>query len=140
MTTSTTSAQGSLPLDLVRATARIVTSYSRANQVAASELRGLIETVHASLSRQCTISPEPRQEAPAPAVPIRRSVTRDHIICLEDGKPMKMLKRHLRTNFGMTPDEYRAKWGLPHDYPMVAPGYSETRSLFAKQVGLGRKR
>ena len=82
------------------------------------------------------------EAAPAaltPAVPIRRSVTDDHIICLEDGKKLKMLKRHLMTVYGMTPQEYRAKWGLPHDYPMVAPSYARTRQELAKAIGLGRK-
>lgn len=76
---------------------------------------------------------------PKPAVPVRRSVTPDYIVCLEDGKKLKMLKRHLRANYGMTPEEYRAKWNLPPDYPMVAPNYAKQRSEFAKKIGLGRK-
>ena len=78
-------------------------------------------------------------ERPKPAVPIRKSITPDFIVCLEDGKKLKMLKRHLRTNYSMTPEEYRAKWGLPADYPMVAPNYAAQRSAFAKKIGLGRK-
>ena len=77
-------------------------------------------------------------ERPQPAVPIKKSVTPDHIICLEDGKKLKMLKRHLNTAYGMTPDEYRERWGLPHDYPMVAPNYAKKRSALAKEIGLGK--
>ena len=77
-------------------------------------------------------------EAPKPAVPVRRSITPEYLVCLEDGKKLKMLKRHLRSTYGMTPDEYRQKWGLPPDYPMVAPNYAEQRSVFAKKIGLGR--
>ena len=80
------------------------------------------------------------QEPLKPPVPIRRSITPDYVICLEDGKKLKMLKRHLRTNYGLSPEEYRAKWGLPSDYPMVAPNYAKQRSEFAKKIGLGRKR
>ena len=81
---------------------------------------------------------EPPAEPLKPAVPIRKSITPDYLVCLEDGKKLKMLKRHLRSTYGMTPDEYRAKWGLPNDYPMVAPKYAEQRSEFAKKIGLGR--
>jgi predicted transcriptional regulator len=99
----------------------------------------LIQQVYASLSKLGGPSPEPVVEL-MPAVPVRRSVTPDYIVCLEDGRKLKSLKRHLRTSYGMSPEEYRAKWGLPSDYPMVAPNYAATRRELAKKIGLGRKR
>lgn len=123
--------------ELVEMTAEIVSAYVGANQLPPSELAGLIETVYSALA-----SVSGRLEAPAasdltPAVPIKKSVTPEYLICLEDGKKFKSLKRHLRTRYGMSPDEYRAKWGLGHDYPMVAPNYAKARSDLAKRMGLG---
>jgi predicted transcriptional regulator len=126
--------------DLVEMAAEIVSAYVSANSVAAQDLPGLIRTVHAALkdvSGAVPASPETNQE---PAVAIKKSVTPDYIVCLEDGKKFKSLKRHLRTRYGMTPDEYRAKWGLAHDYPMVAPNYAKERSNLAKRMKLGHAR
>lgn len=126
--------------DLVEMAADIVSAYVSANSVAAQDIPALIRTVHAALkevSREGAAAPENSQE---PAVAIKKSVTPDYIICLEDGKKFKSLKRHLRTRYGMTPDEYRSKWGLPHDYPMVAPNYAKERSNLAKRMGLGHSR
>ena len=132
--------QEKLPsVTLLRMTAEIVAAYVRNNPLPASELTSIIGTVHGSLvSLDGTVAskPEPRR----PAVSVRRSIQPNYLICLEDGKKLKMLKRHLRTAFGLTPEEYRAKWGLPVDYPMVAPNYAKQRSEFAKKIGLGRKR
>ncbi len=124
--------------DLLRMTAEVVAAYVRNNPLSAADLSAVIHTVHRSLAaldggEASNVEPQ------RPAVAIRRSVQPDHIVCLEDGKKLKMLKRHLRTTYGMSPEEYRAKWGLPPDYPMVAPNYAKQRSEFAKQIGLGRK-
>ena len=124
--------------ELLRMTADVVAAYVRNNSLATSDLPGIISTVHTSLadiSRNGGAAAAPLQ----PAVPIRKSVTPDFIICLEDGKKLKMLKRHLRTSYNLTPDEYRSKWQLGPDYPMVAPNYAKRRSEFAKQIGLGQK-
>ncbi|ESZ51056.1 MucR family transcriptional regulator [Mesorhizobium sp. L2C054A000] len=123
---------------LIELTADIVSAYVSKNAVPVSSLAELIESVNSSLAR---IGQPVEAEKPAqvPAVNPKRSVTPDYIICLEDGKKFKSLKRHLMTHFGMTPDEYRQKWGLSNDYPMVAPTYSESRSNLAKSSGLGRK-
>lgn len=118
-------------------TTEIVAAHVANNAVAAADLPAVITAVHDQLSRLGQ-PPEPAVEL-VPAVPIRRSVQQDHIVCLEDGRKLKMLKRHLATAYGMTPEEYRAKWGLPYDYPMVAPSYSETRKALAVKIGLGRK-
>ena len=123
--------------DLLRMTATVVAAYVRKNIVAAGQLREVIDAVYASL-RALDGAKEGPNEAKAPAVPVRRSITADYLICLEDGKKLKMLKRHLRTTYGLSPDAYRQKWGLPLDYPMVAPNYAHARSLFAKRIGLGR--
>jgi predicted transcriptional regulator len=124
--------------DMLRMAADVVSSYVSRNVVARAEVPEVISTVYSSLnSLHASKGAEPASTR-RPAVPIRRSVTPDHIICLEDGRKLKMLKRYLRTNFGMTPQEYRAKWRLPPDYPMVAPSYAKRRSEFAKQIGLGR--
>jgi predicted transcriptional regulator len=126
--------------DLVRLAAEIAAAYVSANPVQAQDLPGLIRTVHNALlevSGAAVIQSDTAQE---PAVSIKKSVTADYIICLEDGKKFKSLKRHLRTRYGMTPDEYRAKWGLTHDYPMVAPNYAKARSDLAKRMGLGLAR
>ena len=124
--------------DVLRMTADVVSAYVRNHSLATQDLPGIINTVHTSLtdiSRNDAAAAVPLQ----PAVPIRRSVTPDYIVCLEDGKKLKMLKRHLRTSYNLTPDEYRTKWKLGPDYPMVAPNYAKRRSEFAKQIGLGQK-
>ena len=122
---------------LVTLTADIVAAHVSNNSVAISDLSLLINNVHAALSG---LGDAPVvEEKPVPAVSVRASVKPDYIVCLEDGKKLKMLRRHLMTHYGMTPDDYRAKWGLAADYPMVAPNYAEQRSAFAKKIGLGRK-
>lgn len=125
--------------DLIRMAVDVVAAYVGKNPVPAAQLPDLITTVYSSLSTLETGLPDIKSEAPKPAIPVKKSVTPDYIICLEDGKKLKMLKRHLRTTYNITPDEYRAKWGLPPDYPMVAPNYAAQRSDFAKKIGLGRK-
>ena len=126
--------------ELVELTARIVSAYVSNNTIVASDLPQLINETHAALSRATGNSIQPEREELKPKVPIRKSVMPDYIICLEDGKKFKSLKRHLSVHFGLTPDEYRAKWGLPADYPMVAPNYAAARSHLAKQMGLGQQR
>jgi predicted transcriptional regulator len=126
--------------DLVEMAADIVSAYVSANSVAAQDIPGLIRTVHAALKEVSGAGPALTENAQEPAVAIKKSVTPDFIICLEDGKKFKSLKRHLRTRYSMTPDEYRTKWGLPHDYPMVAPNYAKERSNLAKRMGLGHSR
>jgi len=123
---------------LLKMTADIVSAYLGKNVLPAQQIPDVINTVFTSLSSLNEPPKEPRRETAKPAVPVRKSVTPDYIICLEDGKMLKMLKRHLRANYNMTPDEYRARWGLPPDYPMVAPNYAKQRSDFAKKIGLGR--
>lgn len=125
--------------DLLRMAVDVVAAYVSKNPLPAGQIPEVIHTVYASLSSLDNVTPEVKPEAPRPAVPVRKSVTPDYIVCLEDGKKLKMLKRHLRTTYNMTPDEYRAKWGLAPDYPMVAPNYAAQRSDFAKKIGLGRK-
>ena len=124
--------------ELLSLTADIVSSHVANNTVAVSDLPHVIEHVYTTLARlgQDIKVPEPRQE---PAVSVRASIKPDYVICLEDGKKLKMLKRHLMTSYGMTPEEYRAKWGLKADYPMVAPNYAAKRQELAKKIGLGRK-
>ena len=124
--------------ELLRMTTDVVSAYLGNNTVAASQISEVISTVHEALTRLNIDVSEPEVEPAKPAVPIRRSITPEYIICLEDGKRLKMLKRHLRTTYNMPPEEYRAKWGLPADYPMVAPNYAAQRSEFAKKIGLGR--
>ena len=126
--------------DLVRMAAEIAAAYVSANPVSAQDLPALIRTVHGALLEVAGVTAAAPEAAPEPAVSIKKSVTADYIICLEDGKKFKSLKRHLRTRYSMTPDEYRAKWGLPHDYPMVAPNYAKERSNLAKRMGLGQSR
>src|SRR5918994_1998148 len=125
--------------ELVQLTADIVSAYVSNNKVGSGELGKIIEEVHSALQRapnaQATPEPEPRE----PAVSVRKSVTPDYIVCLEDGKKFKSLKRHLRTDHNLSPEEYRARWGLSRDYPMVAPSYAASRSELAKKMGLGRK-
>ena len=124
--------------ELLRMTTDVVAAYVRNNTLPTTQLAEVINAVYRSLKSLeghiAQVQPEPLK----PAVPIRRSVTPEFLICLEDGKKLKMLKRHLRSTYNMTPDEYRAKWGLAPDYPMVAPNYAERRSEFAKKIGLGR--
>jgi predicted transcriptional regulator len=120
--------------------ADIVSAYVSNNSVPSNELAAMIGDVHAALSRVGQGNVEAPAEAPKPAVPIRKSVTPDFIICLEDGKKFKSLKRHLRTQYNITPEQYREKWGLPPDYPMVAPNYAKARSQLAKDMGLGQQR
>jgi predicted transcriptional regulator len=126
--------------NLVDMAAEIVSAYVSANQVPPQDLPALIRTVYFALSEVSdgvVASVEPSQE---PAVAVKKSVTPDYIICLEDGKKFKSLKRHLRTRYNISPEEYRSKWGLPHDYPMVAPNYAKERSNLAKRMGLGQTR
>lgn len=125
--------------DLLRMTADVVAAYVGNNTLATDQLAEVIQAVYGSLRGLETQTAEPAPEPLKPAVPIRRSVNPDYLICLEDGKRLKMLKRHLRTTYNLTPDEYRARWGLPADYPMVAPQYAAQRSEFAKKIGLGRE-
>lgn len=131
--------QDSFPETLITLTADIVSAHVSNNSVAVNDLPTLISNVHNALSGLGT-----REEAPAakpePAVSVRSSIKPDYIVCLEDGKKLKMLKRHLMTHYGMTPDQYRQKWGLNADYPMVAPNYAEQRRTLAKKIGLGTKR
>jgi predicted transcriptional regulator len=124
--------------DLLRMTADVVSAYVGNNLLPSGRIPEVINTVYGSLNGINGTAGGGRAETPKAAVPIRKSVTPDFIICLEDGKKLKMLKRHLRTTYSMTPDEYRMKWGLAPDYPMVAPNYSAQRSVFAKKIGLGR--
>jgi predicted transcriptional regulator len=123
---------------VLKLTAAIVSAHLSYNAVDAHALPAVIQSVHAALTNAGAAAPAPAR--PAPAVPIKKSVFPDHIVCLEDGKRQKILKRHLETAHGLTPAQYREKWQLPHDYPMVAPDYAGTRSTLAKALGLGRKR
>jgi len=118
-------------------TAQIVSAHVSHNAVTPDTLPALIQSVYKTLTEAGNAAAEP--EKPQPAVPVRRSVFPDYIVCLEDGKKLKMLKRHLQTAYNMTPAQYRERWGLPPDYPMVAPNYADVRSSLAKKIGLGRK-
>ncbi|MFL5033788.1 MAG: MucR family transcriptional regulator [Microvirga sp.] len=120
--------------------ADIVSAYVSNNSVPAGDLPGLISQVHLALARVGNGAAEASAEAPKPAIAIKKSVTPDYIICLEDGKKFKSLKRHLRTQYNLTPEQYREKWGLAPDYPMVAPSYAKARSDLAKEMGLGQQR
>jgi predicted transcriptional regulator len=122
---------------LLDLTTEIVASYAGNNSIAATELPSLIARVHGALAAATT--PVETPEAAAPAVSIKKSVTPDYIVCLEDGAKLKMLKRYIRTRYNLSPDEYRRKWGLPSDYPMTAPNYSQRRSDLAREIGLGQK-
>ena len=126
--------------DLLELTANVVAAYVSNNSISAAALTGFIGEVHAAFRKAAAGEPAPTVEAPKPAVPIKKSVMPDYIICLEDGRQFKSLKRHLRTAFDMTPAQYREKWSLPHDYPMVAPNYAAARSKLAKTMGLGQVR
>ena len=118
-------------------TATVVAAYVSKNMVPAGQLAEIIDSVYRSF-RSLDGKAEGADASDKPAVPVKKSVTPEYLVCLEDGKKLKMLKRHLRTSYGLTPDAYRKKWGLPVDYPMVAPNYAEARSAFAKRIGLGR--
>ncbi len=124
---------------LITLTSDIVAAHVSNNSVAVSDVATLIQNVHAALNNLASPAAAPEVK-PEPAVSVRASVKPDYIICLEDGKKLKMLKRHLMTHYQMTPEDYRAKWGLPADYPMVAPNYAEQRRSLAKKIGLGTKR
>ncbi len=126
--------------NLIDLTADIVSAYVSNNTVASTDLAGLINEVYQALQRTSGTVSEPEPEPLKPAISVKKSVTPDYIICLEDGKKFKSLKRHLRTHYDMTPEEYREKWGLPADYPMVAPNYAAARSELAKKMGLGQQR
>jgi predicted transcriptional regulator len=126
--------------ELVTITASIVAAYVSNNSVSSSELPSLIAETHAALTRAAGKPAPVEREDAKPKIAVKKSVMPDFIICLEDGKKFKSLKRHLRTHYNMSPEEYREKWGLPHDYPMVAPNYAQARSQLAKKMGLGMRR
>ncbi|MBC9209177.1 MucR family transcriptional regulator [Roseomonas aerophila] len=127
--------------ELLELTAQIVAAHVSNNSVALPDVPSLIEQVHRTLSGlgNAPAAPAPVAERPQPAVPVKKSVTDEYLVCLEDGKKLKMLKRHLKTAYDMTPEQYRERWGLPSDYPMVAPNYAKHRSSLAKKIGLGTK-
>lgn len=124
----------------IELTAKIVSAYLGNNSVPSDEIANLISQVHGALKRVSAAQVAVAAEAAKPAVSVKRSIGSDYIVCLEDGKKFKSLKRHLRTRYNMTPEQYREKWGLPADYPMVAPNYAATRSQLARQMGLGQQR
>ncbi len=124
--------------ELLKFASEIVAAYVSNNPIAVSDIPGMIKSVHATLGGLSGGASSEGQAALKPAVPVKKSVTPEYVICLEDGKKLKMLKRYLRSRYDLTPEEYRAKWGLPADYPMVAPNYAAQRSEFAKKIGLGR--
>jgi len=125
--------------DVLRMAVDVVAAYVSNNQISSGQISQVINSVYYSLMGLDGTPYQVAAELQKPAVSIRKSVTPDYIVCLEDGKMLKMLKRHLRTTYNLTPEEYRTKWGLPPDYPMVAPNYAKQRSQFAKDIGLGRK-
>src|SRR5207245_4652927 len=129
-----------VPNSYIELTAGIVSAYVSNNAVAAGDISSLISQVHTALLRISNGQGETPLDLVKPAIAVKRSITPDYIICLEDGKKFKSLKRHLRTQYDMTPEEYREKWALPADYPMVAPNYAQARSNLAKQMGLGQQR
>lgn len=124
--------------EILGLTTEIVSSYVSNNTMPSDEIPSLINKVYKSLS-SLDEGGDPHAQRPQPAVPINKSITPDYLICLEDGKQLKMLKRHLKTAYDMTPDQYRERWGLPADYPMVAPNYAKKRSKLAKDIGLGKR-
>lgn len=126
--------------ELVAITASIVAAYVSNNTIASAEIPGLIADTHAALSRAAGRAVTVERDDSKPKVAVKKSVMPDYIICLEDGKKFKSLKRHLRTHYNLSPEEYREKWGLPHDYPMVAPNYAQARSQLAKKMGLGTRK
>lgn len=126
--------------ELIALTADIISAYVSNNPTARDDLPALIVDVHDALSKASNRLATPEREELRPSVALKKSVTPDYIICLEDGKKFKSLKRHLRTHYNLSPEEYREKWNLPHDYPMVAPNYAAARSSLAKQMGLGTRK
>lgn len=126
--------------DYIGLAAEIVSAFVSKNSVPVPELHGLIASVHATLAQLAGAGTAEKAEAPTPAISVKRSITADYIVCLEDGKKFKSLKRHLRTRYDLTPDQYRARWNLAADYPMVAPNYAAARSELAKNMGLGQQR
>jgi predicted transcriptional regulator len=126
--------------NLTKLTAGIVSAYVTNNVITEEKLPDFIGSIHAALGKASTQSVEPEEVELKPAVPVKKSVTPDYIVCLEDGLKFKSLKRHLQSHYNLTPDEYRKKWGLSHDYPMVAPAYAAARSDLAKTMGLGQRR
>ena len=124
--------------DLLRLSAEIVAAYVSQNTIPANGIPELVRTVHGAISGLGAAAPAAPTEKQKPAVPVSRSIQNDYIVCLEDGKKLKMLKRYLRSRYDMSPEDYRRKWGLAPDYPMVAPAYAARRSDFAKQIGLGK--
>ncbi len=133
------SAHDTGPASMLALTAQIVAAYTRKNPMPGSDLPVLIDRVFQSLAGLATGAAAAPEAALTPAVPVKKSVFPDYIVCLEDGKKLKMLKRHLMTSYGLTPEAYRERWGLPSNYPMVAPSYADKRSTLAKSIGLGRK-
>lgn len=127
-------------INFIDQTTNIVSAYVSRNPVPAEQISALINQVHAALMRVSTGQSQGSAEPPKPAVSLKKSITPDYIVCLEDGKKFKSLKRHLRTQYNLTPEQYREKWGLNPDYPMVAPNYAAARSRLAKQMGLGQQR
>jgi predicted transcriptional regulator len=127
-------------LNLTSFTADIVSAYVAHNTLASEQVAAVITSVYAALNKCAVYGAEPIKEELKPAVSIKKSVTDDYIVCLEDGKKFRSLKRHLRSHFNLSPEEYREKWSLPHDYPMVAPAYAAARSQLAKTMGLGQRR
>ncbi len=130
----------STPPELVTITASIVAAFVSNNTVSTSDIPSLIAETHAALSRAAGRTVPPEREDAKPKIAVKKSVMPDFLICLEDGKKFKSLKRHLRTHYNLSPEEYREKWGLPHDYPMVAPNYAQARSQLAKKMGLGTRK
>jgi predicted transcriptional regulator len=139
MRNSRTAGEGA-PQNYIELTADIVSAYVSNNSVSAGDIPGLINQVHSALMRVSGGQIEAPAEPLKPAVPLKKSITPEYIVCLEDGKKFKSLKRHLRTQYNMTPEQYREKWSLAPDYPMVAPNYAAARSQLAKQMGLGQQR
>lgn len=136
---STEQVQENVPnSELIRMTSSIVAAYLSNNPLPTSQISEIISVTHNALKQLNSGEANKPVEPQKPAISVRRSVTPEYIVCLEDGKKLKMLKRHLRTAYQMTPEEYRTKWGLPSDYPMVAPNYAAQRSEFAKKIGLGK--
>jgi predicted transcriptional regulator len=125
--------------DVLGLTAEIVAAHVSNNPVSLADLPNLIQEVYRTLASVGQPAAKPQPERPQPAVPVKKSITPEYLICLEDGKKLKMLKRHLQTSYNLTPDQYRERWSLPPDYPMVAPNYAKHRSSLAKKIGLGTK-
>jgi len=126
--------------DVLQMTTQVVAAYVGHNLVGEAQIPHVIKSVYASLAQLNSNGDDDARAKPKPAVPVAKSITPDYLVCLEDGKKMKMLKRHLRTAYGLSPTEYRIKWGLDPEYPMVAPNYAKQRSVFAKRIGLGKHR